>query len=584
MHLMKSKMKVDKVQVILPKVGAEESKHDQLIHANKSNEAVNKSNLCIETQNSQIQPEANKSNSAQGKANIELHEEDKLKNHCLVTESSSNIWNEIELAGFTLGLYIFGKDFDGVKKLASRVYQRGPKKQDDLKQYVLTLKELVGLNALIEAVAIGTEKDLTGLPANSTKANAKPVPDIPVFQKHAVRKDYRKLEHDEIINFLTGARLSKSQSNGIFWDVVWPLLLARGWHSKGRDSKKCSVSDDKLHQCFFIPGIDEFSVNLVKGHHYFDCVIDVLNKVASDPKLIEPERVEGNGCKNLGELTKFPNELDKGKMIIATNANELIIRKGVPSHLASSENMPSKRSIGSTDPFAACKHHKRDSLSNTIRRDDLKLKSIQSVFAESSNAENKNVINVSSLECSLKEKNLSDILQSQEHQTSANSLPIVKRQVVLGISASPAVIQPEQQPRFMIDLNKPVSTEDATDDEPFLAQIQKNDTGNVPRFMIDLNKPILIKDDDGESFGAKRQENDKVNESDDPNVEIISEAMYHSYHRLDMNTQRRSARTTKPTRRLLESFSMDLKETKLEWKPWYFVPGKSAKSPGQNGI
>ncbi|RWW14491.1 hypothetical protein GW17_00021734 [Ensete ventricosum] len=114
-----------------------------------------------------------------------------------------------------------------------------------------------------------------------------------------VGKACSSLTSGDIIKILTGDfRLSKAKSNDLFWEAVWPRLLARGWHSeqpKDVSSKHALV--------FLIPGIKKFSrKKLVKGYHYFDSVSDVLNKVASDPSLLELE-VEGadttkdeNGC------------------------------------------------------------------------------------------------------------------------------------------------------------------------------------------------------------------------------------------------------------------------------------------------
>ena len=155
-----------------------------------------------------------------------------------------------------------------------------------LEEYVFTLKASVGLNALVEAVGIGKGKqDLTG--------NMEPLKSTQVFPVHPeipIGKACSTLTTLEIANFLTGGfRLSKTRSNDLFWEAVWPRLLARGWHSEQPNSNGCATSS-KHSLVFLIPGIKKFSRRkLVKGNDYFDSVSDVLSKVASDPGLLELE-------------------------------------------------------------------------------------------------------------------------------------------------------------------------------------------------------------------------------------------------------------------------------------------------------
>lgn len=93
----------------------------------------------------------------------------------------------------------------------------------------------------------------------------------------------------DIVKYLTGGfRLSKTQCDDIFWEAVWPRLLANGWNSE--QSKSQAYVSSKYHLVYLMPGVQKFSRNkLVKGEHYFDCVSDVLSKVASEPKLIKLE-------------------------------------------------------------------------------------------------------------------------------------------------------------------------------------------------------------------------------------------------------------------------------------------------------
>ncbi|XP_061349219.1 uncharacterized protein LOC133294547 [Gastrolobium bilobum] len=162
-----------------------------------------------------------------------------------------------------------------------------------LEDYVLALKASVGLKALVEGVGVGKGKeDLTGLSVDSTKSNhAHPLrPEMPVGKACSM------LTPAEIISFLTGDfRLSKARTSDLFWEAVWPRLLARGWHSEQPGSYNYAVAS-KHPLVFLVPGVKKFSRKLVKGNHYFDSVSDVLGKVASDPELIELETVADNDC------------------------------------------------------------------------------------------------------------------------------------------------------------------------------------------------------------------------------------------------------------------------------------------------
>ncbi|KAK7264620.1 hypothetical protein RJT34_32229 [Clitoria ternatea] len=162
-----------------------------------------------------------------------------------------------------------------------------------LEDYVLALKATVGLKALVEGVGVGKGKeDLTGLTMDSVKST----------QVHSVRQEIpvgkacSMLTPSEIISFLTGDfRLSKARTSDLFWEAVWPRLLARGWHSEQPDIHKYAVAS-KNSLVFLVPGVKKFSRKLVKGNHYFDSVSDVLGKVASDPELIELETTADNDC------------------------------------------------------------------------------------------------------------------------------------------------------------------------------------------------------------------------------------------------------------------------------------------------
>lgn len=153
-------------------------------------------------------------------------------------------------------------------------------------EYVFALKNAVGIDFLIAAVGIGKGKhDLTGTALEPPKTNH-------VFSvRHEVPagKACSSLASADIIKILTGNfRLSKARSSDLFWEAVWPRLLANGWRSE--EPKDSFVSGTKQSLVFLVPGVKKFSRRkLAKGSQYFDSISDVLNKVASDPRLLETE-------------------------------------------------------------------------------------------------------------------------------------------------------------------------------------------------------------------------------------------------------------------------------------------------------
>ncbi|KAF4355155.1 hypothetical protein G4B88_027027 [Cannabis sativa] len=158
-----------------------------------------------------------------------------------------------------------------------------------LEEYVSSLKSSVSIPVLVEPVRIGKGKeDLTGFAMDPGKSNH----DVLVCPLLPTGQACSSLTSDDIVNFLTGGfRLSKARCNDIFWEAVWPRLLAKGWHSE--QPKNQGYLSSKHYLVFLMPGIQKFSRRrLVKGEHYFDSVSDVLNKVASEPKLLELEAEE----------------------------------------------------------------------------------------------------------------------------------------------------------------------------------------------------------------------------------------------------------------------------------------------------
>ncbi|KAK3038970.1 hypothetical protein RJ639_027455 [Escallonia herrerae] len=191
---------------------------------------------------------------------------------------------------------------------ASKTYGEGKMSLED---YVSSLKTLVGVKTLVEAVGIGKGKlDLTGIAVEPLKSNQV----MHARSEIPTGKACNSLTSREIIKFLTGDyRLSKARSNDLFWEAVWPRLLARGWHSEQPKNYNYAAGN-KNYLVFLMPGVKKFSRRrLAKGTHYFDSVTDVLSKVASEPGLLEldTEEDEGNRSKEEdGSTTETKLEQD----------------------------------------------------------------------------------------------------------------------------------------------------------------------------------------------------------------------------------------------------------------------------------
>ncbi|VVB03657.1 unnamed protein product [Arabis nemorensis] len=146
-----------------------------------------------------------------------------------------------------------------------------------LEEYVFTLKDTVGIDMLTETIGIGKGKrDLTNCALEPTKLNHGASGNSEV----RIGND---LPFADIVKFLTGEyRMSKTRSSDLFWEAVWPRLLARGWHSEQpKDGPRNSL-------VFLVPEANKFSRRkMSKGKHYFDSLTDVLKKVALDPTLLE---------------------------------------------------------------------------------------------------------------------------------------------------------------------------------------------------------------------------------------------------------------------------------------------------------
>lgn len=167
-----------------------------------------------------------------------------------------------------------------------------------LEEYVLKLRRIVGLKALVEAIAIGKGKrDLT-LSTSDPKSTQNFSPNNPKIPK---KKVFSSLTAQEISHFLTEVNLSKARLRDLFWEAVWPRLLANGWHSE--QPKGYAILIPKRSILFILPGIEKFSRREhIKGTHYFDSVTDILDKVVSDPSLLERKEEE--------KIVNDENEMD----------------------------------------------------------------------------------------------------------------------------------------------------------------------------------------------------------------------------------------------------------------------------------
>lgn len=93
---------------------------------------------------------------------------------------------------------------------------------------------------------------------------------------------------------------SKALMNDLFWEAVWPRLLARGWHSEEVNSRHVASSSSNSSSSsssgsipshilvFLKPGVKRFARRkMASGDQYFASETDVLRKVAREPGLLE---------------------------------------------------------------------------------------------------------------------------------------------------------------------------------------------------------------------------------------------------------------------------------------------------------
>ncbi|CAM6118968.1 unnamed protein product [Calypogeia fissa] len=277
-------------------------------------------------------------------------------------------WSEEEVAGFTLALYLFDKDFCAIKRFLgtkkmkdllhfyygkfystpafcrwagsknsrNRKFVHGPRilqgwRQDELLRRLLPhfsdaamvvpprilqavksfneremtveglaieLKVAVGLYAVVHCVGIGVPKrDLTAVHGDPTRhgnhlnhlggggagGGAARVESA----AGAAGKACSTLTKEEMLECLTGDfRISKTRAQDLFWEAVWPRLLAHGWHSTECDTPQFPGSKNPL--LFLRPGVTKISKgSSERGVHYFDSVSEVLKAVADDPSILD---------------------------------------------------------------------------------------------------------------------------------------------------------------------------------------------------------------------------------------------------------------------------------------------------------
>ncbi|CDY22650.1 BnaC08g42840D [Brassica napus] len=217
-----------------------------------------------------------------------------------------------------------------------------------LEKYVSTVKGIVGLRLLVEAVAIGKAKeDLTTVLTSGPK-KAKPS-SVPGLGGAA----YTSLTSAEIVNQLKGtSRLSKARCNDIFWEAVWLRLLARGWRSEQpKDHRGYNI-------VFIVPGVREVATNEAEANYHSVSGAPSLKRrrlsacIMRDKSLSREEHSPGD------DTERKRREEDGSK---ETGSKPLVqIEDSEPSFLLNGENTESKASDRRQDskPVVLTEHPK----------------------------------------------------------------------------------------------------------------------------------------------------------------------------------------------------------------------------------
>lgn len=116
----------DHIPIIWIKDVEENNKHDPLKHPCNSIGVTNENGPEIEAFDTTL---VNGNSNVQQETNIWMHEKNRGKGYSAVPETPSAPWNELEKDSFTLGLYVFGKNFAHVEKLV------GTKKMKEIQSF-----------------------------------------------------------------------------------------------------------------------------------------------------------------------------------------------------------------------------------------------------------------------------------------------------------------------------------------------------------------------------------------------------------------------------------------------------------------
>jgi hypothetical protein len=147
-----------------------------------------------------------------------------------------------------------------------------------LLDFVLVLKAVAGVDLLVQCVGVGFQKlDLSVVQVEPCSSRV----ELPAG------KALSTLSSEGIVNILVGdIRISKMRARDLFWEAVWPRLLAHNWRSEETGSHSLLGPKNTLiffHSC----ALNVSEADLEKGVHYFDSVSEVLDLVASNPSLLE---------------------------------------------------------------------------------------------------------------------------------------------------------------------------------------------------------------------------------------------------------------------------------------------------------
>ncbi|PKU68477.1 hypothetical protein MA16_Dca016835 [Dendrobium catenatum] len=238
-------------------------------------------------------------------------------------------------------------------KQATKAFHEG---RSSLEELVFSLKATVGISALIEAVAIGKGKqDLTGFILDPNKTNQA----IHSRTEIPTGKACSSLALTDIVKFLTGDfRLSKAKSNDLFWEAVWPRLLARvasdpqllelkteGAEENGiaKDESLTSVSNHR-HPSYLRPRFANCNAELMKFTVVDTSLVDVA---AGSFKLRElrslPIEVAGhNDMEETNSDSSLENSTDTSSNVKVSSEEACIptsIQLNQPENLTNDSNL-----------------------------------------------------------------------------------------------------------------------------------------------------------------------------------------------------------------------------------------------------